>query len=174
MRIHRIPLFRAIDWAEIAQKLPGSSRPELNTLKKIWDDLNVQLETTPAVAEPIPWEHYDKLIKTPGIVEEFRRAYSSIKWNSDPKQNILSMDPKGELAKRREEIEKSFVSLAAQMQVQSEAIVQQAEQRLTALRDELEVLNKSKPIDEVTVDEVLQQHPEWQKIIHEEIREHKW
>jgi hypothetical protein len=174
MKVNRVPLFRAIDWASIAQKLPGSSRTELNTLKKTWDDLNVQLETTPAVAEPIPWEHYEKLIRTPGIVEEFRRAYSSIKWSPDPKQDLLSMDPKEELAKRREEIEKAFVSLATQMQVQSEAIVQQAEQRLTTLRSELEVLNKSKPIDEVTVDEVLQQHPEWQKIIHEEIREHKW
>lgn len=152
-------LHQSFDLAAVAQKLTPQTRAALFNLKKQHDDLKRELETPSKELEPIDWAMYMKGAgSASSVVGQIRADFEKIKLNPvSVVKHLQELDV----------LEKEAI-------VAAEDVKKEAESHLRNLETAMRELEASTNVDELTIDEVLTQHPEWKKQFQKELAEDKY
>merc|ERR1711981_45753 len=147
-----------LDWAALSGKVTSDAgKAELNALRSTYQELTKAADSAPDTPHVIDWAKWEKAIKTPGVVSEFKEAYSKL--------SISAMEDTYTAG-----IEAKFSEAIAQAETAASA----SEARIKELEEELAKLNNRKDWSEVTVEEELAANPALAAEIEAEIKDHHW
>merc|ERR1712216_1049298 len=155
--VFRCTAVARLDWAALSQKVTSDAgKAELNALRATYSEIKA-VDSAPAAPPAIDWAKWESTIKTPGIVVDFKAAYSKL--------SVPAMEDTftaGVEEKFGEAIKSAEVAAAA------------SEARIKELEAELADLNNRRDWSEVTVEEELANNPAIAAEIEDEIANNKW
>lgn len=122
-------------------------RAQLVNLKRQHDDLTTKISALPKDAPHIDWDRYRKVSSAPTIIDELKAEYES--------SVIPPADAAGELKAIEDEYK--------QTSKEAEQYIAYVQDRLNKLSVELKTLETSKPIDDLTFQDVLNENPNLEK-----------
>ena len=68
-----------MDWVALSQKVSSdAAKSEINRLRDLHADFAAMAAKIPSEAEPIDWNHYRSVIKTPGLVDTMEAEYKAL------------------------------------------------------------------------------------------------
>merc|ERR1712224_329445 len=68
-----------LDWAALSSKVTSDAgKSELNNLRATYAELVKAADAAPETPHSIDWAKWEQTIKTPGVVAEFKAAYSKL------------------------------------------------------------------------------------------------
>eukprot|EP00043_Microstomoeca_roanoka_P020717 m.253783 g.253783 ORF g.253783 m.253783 type:complete len:158 (+) comp17396_c0_seq1:58-531(+) len=148
---------KVIDWASIVARLPSYNAPEIALVQDKYNSVKSGLSRLPEAPPAINWDKYAQMISYKGFVADVRKQYESktFKYPADTASATISADEQVAVTRAKE-------------------LVQAAEKNIAELEQQLAALKSEKPLDQVTVDEVLANKPEWKRRFREEIEAGKW
>ncbi|EGD83065.1 hypothetical protein PTSG_03703 [Salpingoeca rosetta] len=148
---------KVIQWSQIAARLPAFNAPEVNLIQEKYTNVKAGLARVPEQPPAVDWEKYNNLITYPNYVKDLRKQYESLKFTypEDSSSATIAADEKAAIARSKE-------------------VAKAAEQKIAELEQQLAALKAEKPLDQVTVDEVLATKPEWKRRFQDEIEAGKW
>merc|ERR1712196_526615 len=120
-------------------------------------ELTKAADAAPEKPHSIDWAKWEKQIKTPGVVAEFKEAYSKL--------SIPAMEDTFTAG-----LESKFAAALES----AEAAASASEARIKELEGELAKLNNRRDWSEVTIEEELAANPEIAAEIEAEIKDNKW
>eukprot|EP00128_Syssomonas_multiformis_P004891 Colp12_sorted_trinity150504_noHs@14189 len=150
---------KVVDWGALTKALPvAASRQELNNVRVKYDDVRMALSSTAEEAAPVNWDHYKKAIGISSIVDDYKKMYEGTKFSKPD----TSKEKAARLAAKKE----SDVKIAQ--------AVADAQKRIRELESTKRAILNRKPIDELTVEDVFEENPQWKKQIEKEFADGKW
>eukprot|EP01135_Chromosphaera_perkinsii_P005583 Nk52_evm2s354 gene=Nk52_evmTU2s354 len=145
------------NWSGLVHKLPEAARPELAVLRAKYTDLQSKLETLPDKKPEINWAYFKSVISAPGIVERYQKEFDSLNVPK-PENKALANIEKNE----------------AEFKKQGEQARENTMKMIADLEAKLNAIHAERPLDELTVDEVLAANPAWKKEAEEKLKDNRW
>merc|ERR1711904_758445 len=147
-----------LDWSALSQKVTSDAgKAELNALRATYSEITKAVDSAPAAPPAIDWAKWESTIKTPGIVADFKAAYSKL--------SVPAMEDTFTAG-----VEEKFGEAIKSAEVAASA----SEARIKELEAELAGLNNRRDWSEVTVEEELANNPAIAAEIEDEIANNKW
>ncbi|KAI7898349.1 uncharacterized protein BX663DRAFT_525504 [Cokeromyces recurvatus] len=144
----------AINWSKLSVSLPQETVASLQAFRKRNDEVKRVLAELKQQPTTVDFAHYRKVLKNQAIVDQAEKAISGFKpvaYNLDAQLNAIS------------QFEAKAVSKAKNT-------VQQIETELKDLQATLSNIEGSRPIEQLTVDDVTTANPQIVKDIEENLK----
>ncbi|CAM0140918.1 ATP synthase d subunit [Umbelopsis sp. WA50703] len=135
---------RTIDWSKLTVSLPKETVASLQAFRKRNDEARRILDDLKQQRTDVDFEHYRKALKNQNIVEDAQKALTGFKpttYNIDAQLKAI------------DQFEAKAVSKA-------ESTVQQIDAELKDLNATLANIEQSRPIESLTVDDIIAAKPE--------------
>ena len=116
-----------------------------------------RLESLPTTKPAIDFAYYNSVISNRDIVDSYKKEYENLDI-SKPENTALP-----ELMKKEQELKAGAEKAKAEMQ-----------NIISDLEAQLDAIHAERPIEELTVKEVLQAHPEWKKEVDDNLKNDRW
>ncbi|KAI8352520.1 hypothetical protein BD560DRAFT_408882 [Blakeslea trispora] len=144
----------AINWAKLSVSLPQETVASLQAFRKRNDEVKRVLAELKEQSTTVDFAQYRKVLKNQAIVEQAEKAVSGFKpvaYNLDAQLNAINQFETKAVAK-------------------AEKTVQQIEHELKDLHATLNNIEGSRPIEQLTVDDIIVAKPELTKNIEENLK----
>merc|ERR1711998_115110 len=147
---------KSMDWLGVSSKLSSeAAKKELFALRSAHSELFDKLSSVPDAPKDIDWEYWSTTIKTPGVVDGYKAAYSKIKFDALENPHI-----------------KEFDSSLGEMMKLAKAEEADADARIGELEAQLEALLTAVPTEDLTTADFLASNPAIKEEIDKELEEH--
>ena len=148
-----------MDWSKINEYVVSEEgKKQLLEIKKVFDEVEGFLAETSKPVEEIDWAHWRKVIRTPGIVDEFKNTVDNLTYPT------LDLSP----------YVKQLQAEAAKFSEQIDTYVSEVDQAIGKIETDLSAIETDKPLNQQTPQDVLRADPQLAKEIHAELKEHNW
>ncbi|GAN08660.1 ATP synthase d subunit [Mucor ambiguus] len=144
----------AINWSKLSVSLPQETVASLQAFRKRNDEVKRVLAELKEQTTSVDFAHYSKVLKNQDVVQQAEKAVSGFKpvaYNLDAQLNAIN------------QFEAKAVSKA-------QKTVQQIEHELKDLHATLSNIEGSRPIEQLTVDDIVVAKPEITKNIEESLQ----
>ncbi|CAH8574321.1 unnamed protein product [Schistosoma turkestanicum] len=87
----------AVNWSELYSKCPKHQLDQFRELKTKTDSLVSRITSLPESLPPINWEHYAHVVPIPGLVDKFKKQYTSfsVDYPKDKSDAITKVEKQG-------------------------------------------------------------------------------
>ena len=146
------------DWQALQGKTStDATRSDVARLRDLYGEINAEQKKYGEEPAAIDFDAYRESINTPGLVDEFEKAYSALAFPTYPNESAPA-------------------SMAAFDTIleNAAATTDASAARLAELEGMISEAESTKTTADTTVEEVLNRYPEIAKEIDQEVEEHQW
>eukprot|EP00121_Abeoforma_whisleri_P007659 Awhi_evm1s6998 len=147
---------RVFNYGALAEIVPNELKAELSALRSKHSSLKETLNSLPEKPVAIDFASYSGKIN-PAVISATQKSYQSLVYPRTP--DTFS----SELAALKKK----------QLEV-AEAEIKAADVEIARLNGELAKIHARKPLEELTIEDVLADKPEWEREINDDIKNHRW
>ncbi|KAJ1918200.1 ATP synthase d subunit [Mycoemilia scoparia] len=136
----------SIDWPLLSSVFAKRAETvkALSAFRKKFDETESQLNALKEQKTEIDFEHYRKVLNNTKIVDEMEKAFKN--------QKIVKVDLDSQI--------KAISAFEAKAVEAAEAYVKEVNAKLVDLHETVENIDSARPIEQLTVDDVIQARPE--------------
>ncbi|XP_023228615.1 ATP synthase subunit d, mitochondrial-like [Centruroides sculpturatus] len=134
----------AIDWAAFVERVPENQKSFFQAFKIRSDEYIRRVNSYPENPPAIDWEFYRKRIAMPGIVNEFEKAYNSLKVPYPTEKTIPEIDAQEKASEKK-----------------VEEFIKASNERIAKYQKELDSLKAIIPFEEMTMEDFYDAFPQY-------------
>ncbi|ORX93264.1 putative ATP7-F1F0-ATPase complex, FO D subunit [Basidiobolus meristosporus CBS 931.73] len=148
-----------IDWSKLASLgLKKDTAASLTSFRKRYDELKRNVDALKEQKTDIDFAHYRTLLKNKKVVDQAEKAFSTfkpVKYNLDAQLKVIS----------------AFEEKAVQ---KAQFTAKQLDLEVADLKETIKNIEQARPIEDLTVDDVIKAKPEIPAVVEDMIKKGNW
>ncbi|KAK9712421.1 ATP synthase d subunit [Basidiobolus ranarum] len=148
-----------IDWSKLASLgLKKDTAASLITFRKRYDELKRTVDSLKEEKTDVDFTHYRSVLKNKKVVDQAEKAFSTfkpVKYNLDAQLKVIS----------------AFEDKAVK---KAEFTAKQLDLEVSDLKETIKNIEQARPIEDLTVDDVIKAKPEIPSIVEDMVKKGNW